>query len=114
LNAFTNAYKQSPIVPVRFSTGQYGVSLWVLMGLQEQRIFFNNVGIQLQLDFFLMKTSIILQGGLKLDYEIIKSLKFTSQYNGNIILGRTIIEDIKYLVGDREQKRNIVQPPINY
>jgi hypothetical protein len=36
LNAFTNAYKQSPIVPVRFSTGQYGVSLWVLMGLQEQ------------------------------------------------------------------------------
>jgi hypothetical protein len=27
LNAFTNAYKQSPIVPVRFSTGQYGVSL---------------------------------------------------------------------------------------
>jgi hypothetical protein len=26
--------------------------------------------------------SVILQGGLKLDYEILKSLKFTSQFNG--------------------------------
>jgi hypothetical protein len=36
-----------------------------------------------QLDFFdEEQKSVILQGGLKLDYEILKSLKFTSQFNG--------------------------------
>ncbi|MFT5252179.1 MAG: TonB-linked SusC/RagA family outer membrane protein [Flavobacteriales bacterium] len=85
LNAFTNAYKQSPIVPVRFSTGQYGVSFVGADGfVGTTGSSFNNVGNPVaQLDFFNEKQkSIILQGGLKLDYEIIKSLKFTSQYNG--------------------------------
>jgi TonB-linked SusC/RagA family outer membrane protein len=36
-----------------------------------------------QLDFFdEEQKSVILQGGLKLDYEILKSFKFTSQFNG--------------------------------
>lgn len=85
LNAFTNVYKQSPIVPVRFSTGQYGVSFVGADGFAGATgSSFNNVGNPVaQLDFFNEKQkSIILQGGLKLDYEIIKSLKFTSQYNG--------------------------------
>jgi hypothetical protein len=45
---------------------------------------FNNVGNPVaQLDFFdEEQKSVILQGGLKLDYEILKSLKFTSQFNG--------------------------------
>jgi hypothetical protein len=44
---------------------------------------FNNVGNPVaQLDFFDEQKSVILQGGLKLDYEILKSLKFTSQFNG--------------------------------
>jgi hypothetical protein len=44
---------------------------------------FNNVGNPVaQLDFDEEQKSVILQGGLKLDYEILKSLKFTSQFNG--------------------------------
>ena len=85
LSAFTNAYKQSPIIPVRFSTGQYGVSFVGNDGFAGTTgSSFNNVGNPVaQLDFFdEEQKSIILQGGLKLDYEILKSLKFTSQFNG--------------------------------
>jgi TonB-linked SusC/RagA family outer membrane protein len=85
LSAFTNAYKQSPIVPVRFSNGQYGVSFVGDDGFAGTTgSSFNNVGNPVaQLDFYNEKQqSVMLQGGLKLDYEIIKSLKFTSQFNG--------------------------------
>lgn len=85
LSAFTNAYKQSPIIPVRFSTGQYGVSFVGSDGFAGTTgSSFNNVGNPVaQLDFFdEEQKSIIVQGGLKLDYEILKSLKFTSQFNG--------------------------------
>ncbi|SNR36491.1 SusC/RagA family TonB-linked outer membrane protein [Flavobacterium sp. ov086] len=85
LGAFTNAYKQSPLVPVRFSDGQYGVSRYDANGVASQiGSSFNNVGNPVaQLDFYNERQkSITLQGGLKLDYEIIKGLKFTSQFNG--------------------------------
>jgi TonB-linked SusC/RagA family outer membrane protein len=85
LSAFTTAYKQSPIVPVRFSNGQYGVSYVGADGFAGTTgSSFNNVGNPVaQLDYFNeQQRSITLQGGLKLDYEIIKSLKFTSQFNG--------------------------------
>lgn len=85
LSAFTNAYKQSPIIPVRFSTGQYGVSFVGSDGFAGTTgSSFNNVGNPVaQLNFFdEEQKSIIVQGGLKLDYEILKSLKFTSQFNG--------------------------------
>ena len=85
LGAFTNAYKQSPIVPVRFADGKYGVSRVGDDGFaSETGAAFNNVGNPVaQLDFFdEEQRSVNLQGGLKLDYEIIKSLKFTSQFNG--------------------------------
>jgi TonB-linked SusC/RagA family outer membrane protein len=85
LSAFTNAYKQSPIVPVRFSNGQYGVSYVGNDGFAgTSGSSFNNVGNPVaQLDYFNeQQKSITLQGGLKLDYEIVKSLKFTSQFNG--------------------------------
>ncbi|MFV5693473.1 SusC/RagA family TonB-linked outer membrane protein [Flavobacterium sp. LT1R49] len=85
LSAFTNAYKQSPIVPVRFSNGQYGVSYVGSDGFAGTAgSSFNNVGNPVaQLDYFNeQQRSITLQGGLKLDYEIVKSLKFTSQFNG--------------------------------
>ncbi|REG99715.1 SusC/RagA family TonB-linked outer membrane protein [Flavobacterium aquicola] len=85
LSAFTNAYKQSPIVPVYFPNGQYGVS-WVGADgfASTSGSSFNNVGNPVaQLNYFDEKQkSVLLQGGLKLDYEIIKSLKFTSQFNG--------------------------------
>lgn len=85
LSAFTNAYKQSPIVPVYFPTGQYGVSFVGEDGFASTTgSSFNNVGNPVaQLDFFdEQQKSILMQGGLKLDYEIFKSLKFTSQFGG--------------------------------
>jgi TonB-linked SusC/RagA family outer membrane protein len=85
LSAFTSAYKQSPIVPIQYANGQYGVSFVGNDGFASPTgSSFNNVGNPVaQLDFFNEKQkSLTLQGGLKLDYEIIKSLKFTSQFNG--------------------------------
>ena len=85
LSAFTSAYKQSPIVPIQYSNGQYGVSFVGNDGFASPTgSSFNNVGNPVaQLGFFNEKQkSLTLQGGLKLDYEIIKSLKFTSQFNG--------------------------------
>ena len=85
LGAFTTAYKQSPIVPVFFPDGQYGVSLVGANGFAgTSGNLFNNVGNPLaQLDFFdEEQRSLTLQGGLKLDYDILESLKFTSQFNG--------------------------------
>lgn len=85
MSAFTNAYKQSPIVPVRFSDGKYGVSRVGPDGFASQTgSSFNNVGNPVaQLDFFdEQQRSQTFQGGLKLDYEIVESLKFTSQFNG--------------------------------
>lgn len=85
LGTFTNAYKQSPIVPVRFASGQYGVSFVDANGVANTSgSSFNNVGNPVaQLDFYdEEQRSISLQGGLKLDYDIVKSLKFTSQFNG--------------------------------
>ncbi|SEP34761.1 TonB-linked outer membrane protein, SusC/RagA family [Flavobacterium sp. CF108] len=85
LSAFTNAYKQSPVVPVYFADGKYGVARVGDDGFaSETGNSINNVGNPVaQLDFFdEQQRSITLQGGLKLDYEILKSLKFTSQFNG--------------------------------
>ncbi|MRX70359.1 TonB-linked outer membrane protein, SusC/RagA family [Flavobacterium resistens] len=85
LSAFTNAYKQSPIVPVYFPDGKYGVSRVGDNGFaSETGSSFNNVGNPVaQLNFYdEQQKSVTLQGGLKLDYEILKGLKFTSQFNG--------------------------------
>ena len=85
LSAFTNAYKQSPIVPVYFPDGKYGVSRVGDDGFASQTgSSFNNVGNPVaQLNFFdEQQRSVTFQGGLKLDYEILESLKFTSQFNG--------------------------------
>lgn len=84
-SAFTNAYKQSPIVPVYFSTGQYGVSFVGNDGFASTTgSSFNNVGNPVaQLDLFDEKQkSILAQGGLKLDIELLKELKFSSVFNG--------------------------------
>lgn len=83
-SAFTTAYKQSPIVPVYFSTGQYGVSFVAPNGFASPTgSSFNNVGNPVaQLDFFdEHQKALLLQGGLKLDFDIVKELKFTSQFN---------------------------------
>ncbi|WP_409416893.1 SusC/RagA family TonB-linked outer membrane protein [Flavobacterium sp. PS2] len=85
LSAFTNAYKQAPLIPVYFSNGKYGVPFVDGNGIASPTgNSINNVGNPVaQLDFYNeQQRSITLQGGLKLDYNIIKGLKFTSQFNG--------------------------------
>ena len=85
LSAFTAAYKQSPIVPVYFPNGQYGVSYVGANGFASTNgSSFNNVGNPVsQLNFFNERQkSIQLQGGLKLDVNLMKDLKFTSQFSG--------------------------------
>ncbi|MBV6881717.1 SusC/RagA family TonB-linked outer membrane protein [Epilithonimonas ginsengisoli] len=85
LSAFTNAYKQSPLVPVRYPSGQYGIPFIDANGnyaMSGSR--FNNVGNPVsQLDFNNEKNkTMLMQGMLKLDVEIMKGLKFTSNFNG--------------------------------
>ncbi|MFV8326162.1 SusC/RagA family TonB-linked outer membrane protein [Flavobacterium sp. ZS1P14] len=110
LSAFTSAYKQSPIVPVRFPNGQYGVSFVGNDGFAGTTgSSFNNVGNPVaQLDFFNEKQkSITLQGGLKLDYEIVKSLKFTSQFNGEYYTWKNYnFEDTKNIWLAADPSRN--------
>ncbi|WP_300685994.1 SusC/RagA family TonB-linked outer membrane protein [Chryseobacterium sp.] len=85
LNAFTTAYKQSPIVPVRYASGQFGLprvnSNGVVDYIGNQ---FNNVGNPESQLFFdnQQNKGMIMQGGLKLDIDIMKGLKFTSQFSG--------------------------------
>lgn len=85
LGAFTAAYKQSPIVPVYYQNGQYGVSFVGANGFASPTgSSFNNVGNPVaQLDFFNERQkSMQMQGGLKVDINLLKDLKFTSQFSG--------------------------------
>jgi TonB-dependent starch-binding outer membrane protein SusC len=84
MSAFTTAYRQSPMVPVRYSNGKYGVPFVNNGVVAQSGSQFNSVGNPVAaLDYNNEKQqSVILQGGLKLDYDILKSLKFTSQFNG--------------------------------
>lgn len=86
LSAFTNAYKQSPIVPVFFPGGHYGVPFVGANGFASPTgsSAFNNVGNPVsQLAFDNEKlVDFLMQGGLKLDVQIVKPLKFTSQFSG--------------------------------
>ncbi|WP_264563870.1 SusC/RagA family TonB-linked outer membrane protein [Flavobacterium sp. N3904] len=81
LSAFTAAYKQSPIVPVKYPNGQWG---WPIVGADGQASttgsFFNNVGNPVaQLEYYTEKqNSMLLQGSLGLDYQILDFLKFNS------------------------------------
>ncbi|HLA54587.1 MAG TPA: TonB-dependent receptor [Flavobacterium sp.] len=81
-SAFTSAYKQSPILPVRYPDGKYSASIVGSNGLPEEiGSVFNNVGNPVaDLDFFTEKQKdLILQGSLSGEYKIAKYLKFTSR-----------------------------------
>nr|WP_294921860.1 SusC/RagA family TonB-linked outer membrane protein [uncultured Flavobacterium sp.] len=84
MSAFTTAYRQSPMVPVRYPDGKYGVPFVNNGVVAQSGSQFNSVGNPVTaLDYNNEKQqTVILQGGLKLDYDILKSLKFTSQFNG--------------------------------
>ncbi|HEY9168409.1 MAG TPA: TonB-dependent receptor [Lutibacter sp.] len=79
-SAFTNAYKQSPLVPVRYAdgvfAGRYGVPFDDL-GAQ-----YNNVGnpvSQLDLSNELIK-NLIIQGNITAEYKIMDNLKFNTSF----------------------------------
>lgn len=84
LSSFTSAYRQSPMVPVRYADGKYGVPFVNNGVVAETGSQFNSVGNPVSaIDYNNeQQQTVILQGGLKLDYDITKSLKFTSQFNG--------------------------------
>ena len=86
LGAFTTAYKQSPMVPVYFPTGQFGSPFVGANGIVSEKgtSKFNDVGNPVSQLFYNdeRNKNMLLQGGLKLDIDIVKGLKFTSQFNG--------------------------------
>lgn len=85
VSAFTNAYKQSPIVPVRFDNGRWGVPLrnpaTGLIDINGSDRF-NNVGnpvAQLALANARNK-NVLISGSVAAEVKIIKELKFTSNF----------------------------------
>lgn len=79
-SAFTNAYKQSPLVPVRFADGvfegKYGVPF------DDSGAQYNNVGnpvSQLELSNELIK-NLVIQGNFTAEYKIMDKLKFNTSF----------------------------------
>ncbi|PKP29203.1 MAG: SusC/RagA family TonB-linked outer membrane protein [Bacteroidetes bacterium HGW-Bacteroidetes-18] len=79
-SAFTNAYKQSPLVPVRYEdgvfAGKYGVPF------DDSGAQYNNVGnpvSQLELSNELIK-NLVIQGNFTAEYKIMDKLKFNTSF----------------------------------
>ncbi|MBE0424248.1 MAG: TonB-dependent receptor [Lutibacter sp.] len=79
-SAFTNAYKQSPLVPVRYEdgvfAGKYGVPF------DDNGAQYNNVGnpvSQLELSNELIK-NLVIQGNFTAEYKIMDKLKFNTSF----------------------------------
>jgi TonB-dependent starch-binding outer membrane protein SusC len=82
LSAFTSAYKQSPLVPVKYPNGSWGMPIIGTDGQASTTgALFNNVGNPVsQLSFFTEEQqNLLLQGSLALEYKILNELKFTSR-----------------------------------
>lgn len=84
LSAFTNAYKQSPIVPVRYSNGRFGAPLLNtttgIADLSGQR--FNNVANPVAQLFYTNEKNknVTLLGGLNAELQLFKNIKFNSNF----------------------------------
>lgn len=82
LSAFTAAYKQSPLVPVKYPNGRWGMPIIGADGQASTTgALFNNVGNPVsQLEYFTeQQQNLLLQGSLALEYKILNELKFTSR-----------------------------------
>ncbi|MEK8179792.1 SusC/RagA family TonB-linked outer membrane protein [Flavobacterium buctense] len=85
LSAFTNAYKQSPIVPVRFDNGRWGVPLrnpstgQVDINGNDR---FNNVGNPAAQLFYTNEKNknLVLFGNIGAEMQVTKELKFNSNF----------------------------------
>ena len=85
LSAFTNAYKQSPIVPVRFENGRWGVPLRNIdTGLIDINGSdrFNNVGNPAAQLFYTneQNKNVTLFGSIGAELKILENLKFNSNF----------------------------------
>ena len=84
VSAFTNAYKQSPIVPVRYPNGRFGVPFinpaTGLSDITGDR--FNNVGnpVAQLANTYEENKDVILTGSLAAELQILKDLKFNSTF----------------------------------
>ncbi len=87
-SAFTTAYKQSPIVPVRFDNGRWGVPLrnpaTGLIDINGSDRF-NNVGNPVADLYFTNSKSkdIFLYGSVAAELTLLKSLKYTSNFGAS-------------------------------
>lgn len=91
LGAFTTAYKQSPIVPVRFDNGKWGVPFVGADGFAGTTgSSFNNVGNPVSQLFFNdeQQRSMQLQGSVKLDIKFAKYFTYTGQFSGQYNNGK--------------------------
>ncbi|WP_298143274.1 SusC/RagA family TonB-linked outer membrane protein [Flavobacterium sp.] len=85
LSAFTNAYKQAPIVPVRFENGRWGVPLrdpatgQVAINGSDR---FNNVGNPAAQLFYYneQNKNLAVFGNISAELQITKDIKFTSNF----------------------------------
>lgn len=92
LSAFTNAYKQSPIVPVRYANGRFGAPLLNtttgLADLSGQR--FNNVANPVAQLFYTNQKNknVTLLGGLNAELQLFKNIKFNSNFGATADWGK--------------------------
>lgn len=106
-SVFTTAYKQAPLVPVRFDDGQYGMPVVGDQGIPDPSgtALINNVGNPVAaIDWHDEKSrDLKLQGGLKLDIDFspfLDGLKFTTQFNGEYQKGKSYnFDNGKRLIG---------------
>ena len=93
VSTFTSAYKQSPIVPVRFPNGRWGVPLrnpaTGLIDINGSDRFNNVVNPAAQL-FYSNESSknIILMGSIGAELTLTKDFKFNSNFGGTYILDK--------------------------
>ncbi len=108
-SAFTNAYKQSPLVPVRYEDGafigKYGVPF------DDSGAQFNNVGnpvSQLELSNELIK-NLVIQGNFTAEYKIMDKLKFNTSFGIESGYGKSynFVNNLEaFLVGDPNRENS--------
>lgn len=100
LSAFTNAHKQSPLVPVRYSNGRFGVPFVNSQGFNDiTGNKYNNVGnpvAQLQ-NTNEQNNNIVLFGALGAELNITKNLKFNTNFGatGNWSKGFSFVSNLE-------------------
>ena len=91
-SAFTNAYKQSPIVPVRYSNGRFGVPfLNSTSGLNDiTGLRFNNVAnpVAQLANTYEKNKNVTLFGNINAELKLLKSLKFNTSFGATADWGK--------------------------